>query len=223
MKNKDSMIGKKFGLLTVLSFNGYSQTTKDKIKMYNCICECGKYTVASKKALNKGEKKSCGCLRGKNNFVDLTGRKIGLLTVIERVPNKNGHVFYKCKCDCGRNREVQAYALKKCEIISCGCSGYKLEHHNLSYTRLCRIWRGMKQRCYNSKAINYQYYGAKGVTVCEEWKESFTSFYEWSISNGYQENLTIDRIDPFGNYEPLNCRWSTYKEQAKNQRKHHNL
>ena len=223
IKEKNNIIGQKYGLLTVLSFTGYNQNTKRKEKIYKCICECGNFTNANEKALKSGDKKSCGCLRGKNTFVDLTGKRFGMLTVQERTENKKNHVFYNCKCDCGNYRIVQAYALKKNEITSCGCSGYKLEHHNLSNTRLCRIWRNMKQRCYNPKTINYQYYGAKGVTVCEEWKESFTSFYEWSISNGYQENLTIDRIDPFGNYEPSNCRWSTYKEQAKNQRKHHNL
>ena len=71
----------------------------------------------------------------------------------------------------------------------------------------------MKSRCYNSKASKYYLYGGKGITVCEEWKNNFMSFYDWAMTNGYKDGLTIDRIDSDKNYCPENCKWATYKEQ----------
>lgn len=221
-KNKtNDIIGKQFGLLTVISYNGINPNYKRAEKVYLCSCKCGNTTLANRSALIKGEKKSCGCLRGKNNFLNLTGEKFGNLTVLERLPNKNKHIVYRCICECGNYREVASTRLKSGEITSCGCSGYKLEHHHLSNTRLCRIWRNMKTRCYNKNSPNYKYYGEKGVLICDEWRNSFSAFYDWSINNGYSDNLTIDRINPFGNYEPNNCRWVTYQEQATNQRRHY--
>ena len=80
--------------------------------------------------------------------------------------------------------------------------------------RLSRIYSMMKQRCYNSKMPNFKYYGARGIAVCDEWRNDSQSFYQWAILNGYKEELTLDRIDNSGNYEPSNCRWVTAKEQS---------
>lgn len=90
--------------------------------------------------------------------------------------------------------------------------------HGMRHTRLYNIWRSMRQRCSNPKCINYHNYGGKGIKVCEEWQKDFSAFYKWATENGYKEGLTIDRKDVIGNYEPSNCRWSTYKEQANNKR-----
>lgn len=89
------------------------------------------------------------------------------------------------------------------------------KHHGLRNTRLYSIWRSMRTRCYNPKAINYQWYGAKGIKVCDEW-QCFLPFYDWAVRNGYSDNLTLDRIESDGNYTPENCRWITISEQQQN-------
>lgn len=86
--------------------------------------------------------------------------------------------------------------------------------------RIYRIWCTMKSRCSNINHPDYQYYGGRGITVCEEWRLNFMSFKEWSLENGYYDSLTIDRVNNNGNYEPLNCRWATMKEQSINKRKY---
>ena len=93
------------------------------------------------------------------------------------------------------------------------------EYHGLCHSRLYRIWKSMKVRCLNKNNKSYRDYGGRGISVCSEWQESFSSFYEWSINNGYKENLTLDRINFNGNYAPDNCKWSTLKEQMNNTRK----
>ncbi len=85
-------------------------------------------------------------------------------------------------------------------------------------TRLYSIWENMKARCYNKNKPKYKSYGAKGIRVCREWKESFDSFHDWAVSHGYRDSLTLDRKDPEGNYEPSNCRWVSNKVQANNKR-----
>ena len=101
-----------------------------------------------------------------------------------------------------------------------GCKNPNYKH-GLRKTRLFSIWANMKTRCQNPNTPVYEYYGARGITVCDEWKDDFQSFYDWSMMNGYSDNLTIDRIDNDGNYEPSNCRWVTMKEQSENTRRNH--
>lgn len=100
---------------------------------------------------------------------------------------------------------------------------FKTYKHGLSYHPLHRIWDKIKYRCLNSNAPCYHNYGGRGIEICPEWKNDFQNFYDWSMSNGYKENLTIDRIDVNGNYEPSNCRWATTKTQSTNTRRNHHL
>lgn len=93
--------------------------------------------------------------------------------------------------------------------------------HGKRHTRIYKTWTDMKSRCLNPNRPKYKRYGGRGITICEEWLNSFEAFYDWAMANGYREDLTIDRIDNDGNYEPSNCRWITLAEQAANKSTNH--
>ena len=153
------------------------------------------------------------------NFKDLTGERFGMLTVIEYAgKDKNRHAMWKCKCDCGEIKTISSTALRDHKQESCGCSTNKFVIHGEYKTRLHRIWMHMKDRCYNKNNEKYKHYGGRGISVCEQWRNSYVEFSEWAKANGYADDLTIDRIDTNGNYEPNNCRWVDYTTQNNNKR-----
>lgn len=159
-------------------------------------------------------------------FKDLTGQTFGRLTAIRRAANRmsrGGHsrVYWHCQCKCGREVIVNSTNFRYGNTKSCGClrreRTLKPKYtHGMANSRLYRIWKAMKTRCSNPNPESWKNYGGRGIRVCSEWQNSFENFRDWSLANGYSENLTIDREDNDGNYEPGNCRWITRKRQCRN-------
>lgn len=169
-------------------------------------------------------------------FIDLSGQKFGRLTVIKRVENIKGRTAFLCKCECGNLINVIGHNLKIGTTKSCGCllkeqrkincqkmveydKKFKPQQkHGLCKHRLFKIWSNMKDRCLREKNTAYKDYGGRGITVCQEWMDDFINFYIWAMKNGYKDDLSIDRINVNGNYEPQNCRWADSKTQNRNSR-----
>ncbi|PZO95580.1 MAG: hypothetical protein DI617_03460 [Streptococcus pyogenes] len=153
---------------------------------------------------------------------DLTGRQFNFLKVLHRSQDTgNGRkpvVKFNCQCQCGKLFDVKSDSLLSGRTVSCGCK--KIKHNKSNKERLYQTWKNMRQRCNNPNRPDYKRYGERGITICQEW-DDYSAFRNWAISNGYADNLSIDRIDVNGNYEPSNCRWVDNFIQANNVRNNH--
>ena len=166
-------------------------------------------------------------------YKDITGKRFGRLVAQKYAYTDQGHrtAVWLCKCDCGKNVYVRSDSLNG-GTKSCGClqkekvsvSGAisNLKHGKYKH-RLYNIHQGIKARCFKPACPAYKNYGGRGITMCDEWKKYFMSFYQWAVQNGYKDNLTIDRINNDGDYCPDNCRWVDHKTQGRNTRANHLL
>lgn len=214
--------GEKIGRYTVLSVADPPKGVKSKYTYWLCECDCGTKFIRASRHLY--DSISCGCAASKAE--SLIGRRYGRLVVKEDLGrNKYGDHNWLCVCDCGNEKIIMGNSLKRGLTTSCGCFHKEVvsnisKTHGLSKHPLYKIWCDMRHRCKHDML-----YAGRGIDVCDEWKDDFTAFYNWSLENGWNEEkqngrnqISIDRIDNNGPYAPWNRRWTDHVTQMNNVR-----
>lgn len=223
------MIGQRYGLLTVIEKAPDREHENSKpTKMWKCVCDCGNTVICSRQALTSGEKKDCGCVKeGKY----LVGKRYGKLVIRKIIREKGREARVECICDCGNIATPLLSRVINNKVYSCGC--YRAEKskeihtkHNMSKTRIYKVWKKINDRCNNPGNKSFHYYGGRGIKICDEWsgEHGAENFIKWAYENGYDENApkgeyTIDRIDVDKDYAPSNCRFVSMRVQNNNTRK----
>lgn len=230
------LTGKTFGYLTVIERCG---TDSRRNVLWKCKCTCGKFCVIPSCSLLKGLTRSCGCMTKSlislKNTANILGKKFGRLTVFERAKSdRNRNALWNCICECGNVCTVSTERLRSGTTRSCGCLRKETNTRRLTKWKtdeeqdLVDCLSGMMQRCYNPNNSAYEDYGARGIFVCEEWRDPTNgrrNFINWAMSNGFKRGLTIERKnegkyhkEQNGPYAPWNCTWIPKERQATNRR-----
>lgn len=214
--------GQRFGRWLVRDYDGY----RGGHHHFQCVCDCGTEKVVNRGSLLRGLSTSCGCLKnealGKRRLKDLTGKRFDRLFVLSRgSDDRNRLLKWICRCDCGTEKEVYGCALTRGLTRSCGCLTKELPNSNLQHGRTGtaehRAWVNMRRRCHDPKCPEFIYYGKRGITVCERWRDSFINFLE-DMGPKPTPAHSIERLDNDLGYFPSNCKWATKNEQALNRR-----
>ena len=155
-------------------------------------------------------------------LIDITGNTYGQLLVLQESCPRNKPTKWVCLCSCGNTKEIIGASLKNGSTKSCGClhiatNKAQFTKHGDYLHKLYQVHRAMLQRCFNSNNQAYEHYGARGISVCQEWLD-YSVFKEWAISNGYSDDYSIDRLDVNAGYSPGNCCWAGKTQQARNRR-----